>query len=96
MDTKLYLVAKLVAAENMTDELLSRLTEMVRLSRVEDGSVFYDLHVDHENANIFTFIECWQSRAHWDLHMTTPHVKALLADEGRLTKGIDLSLLHRI
>jgi quinol monooxygenase YgiN len=96
MDTKFYLVAKMTAAENMTSELLARLKGMVRISRGEDGCVFYDLHVAQEDSNSFCFIECWQNKEHWDDHMTTPHVKALITDEERLTKGIDISLLHRL
>lgn len=95
-DTKLYLVAKITAREGMTEELFVRLKEMTQLSRAENGSVFYDLHVDQGDPNTFCFVECWQSRADWDVHMTTDHVKALMADEGRLTAGIDISLLNRL
>ncbi len=96
MDSRFYLVAKMTAAENLSAELLARLKEMVKLSRDEEGCVFYDLHVDLSDSDCFCFVECWQSREHWDAHMTTAHVKALLADEKRLTKGIDISLLRRI
>lgn len=95
-DTKLYLVAKMTAREGMGEELLGRLIEMTQLSRVENGSVFYDLHVDQGDPNTFCFVECWQSRIDWDVHMTTDHVKALMGDEDRLTTGIAISLLNRL
>jgi quinol monooxygenase YgiN len=53
--------------------------------------------VDREDDNRFVFVETWADVAAWDVHMDTPHVRALVTDSQRLaTNGIQLVKLRRL
>ena len=89
----LVLVATFRGTPQTGYELARRLREMVGLTRSEIGCVRYDLHLDRDDENTFVFIETWATKADWDEHMTTPHVKALLRDAPSLTRS-GAELLH--
>ena len=93
----LTLVATFQARPETREELAHRLQEMVPLTRNEPGCLSYDLHVDREDDNRFVFVETWADVAAWDVHMDTPHVRALVTDSQRLaTNGIHLVKLRRL
>ena len=39
----------------------------------EDGCISYDVHTSVTDPDKIVFVERWESRAHLDAHMTTPH-----------------------
>ncbi|MBM3606829.1 MAG: antibiotic biosynthesis monooxygenase [Alphaproteobacteria bacterium] len=39
----------------------------------EDGCLSYDVHVSVTDPDKIVFVERWESRAHLDAHMKTPH-----------------------
>jgi quinol monooxygenase YgiN len=91
----LTLLATFQARPETREELARRLQEMVPLTRTEPGCLRYDLHVDREDDNRFVFVETWADVAAWDVHMDTPHVRALVTDSTRLTiTGIHLVKLR--
>jgi quinol monooxygenase YgiN len=93
----LTLVATFQARPETREELARRLREMVPLTRTEPGCLSYDLHVDREDENRFVFLETWADMAAWDVHMDTPHVRALVTDSQHLaTNGIHLVKLRRL
>ena len=97
MDQKIYMFAKFQAKAGKREELFSRLQEMVVLTNKEPGCVFYHLHVDSQNRDIFYFMECWEDQKALDFHMQTPYIQAILRDEPDLTlTGIDISFMQRV
>ena len=97
MNQKIYMFAKFQAKPERREELFSRLKEMVLLTNKEPGCVFYHLHVDSKNGDIFYFMECWQDQAAFEFHMQTPYIQAILRDEPDLTvAGIDISFMDRV
>jgi quinol monooxygenase YgiN len=97
MDQKIYIFARFRAKPEKREELLARLKEMVVLTNLEPGCVFYHLHVDSQNRGIFYFMECWQDQKAFDFHMQTPYIQSILRDESDLTiAGIDISFMDRI
>jgi len=97
MDQKIYMFAKFQAKPEKREELFSRLKEMVLLTNKEPGCVFYHLHVDRQNIDIFYFMECWENQKAFDFHMQTPYIQAILRDESDLTiAGIDISFIERV
>ena len=97
MDQKIYMFAKFRAKPEKREELISRLQEMVLLTNKETGCVFYHLHVDSQNRDIFYFMECWKDQQALDFHMQTPYIQAILRDESDLTiGGIDILFMDRV
>ena len=40
----------------------------------EDGCISYDVHTSVTDPDKIVFVERWESRAHLDAHMATPHM----------------------
>jgi quinol monooxygenase YgiN len=97
MSEELFLCVRFKAKPEFRDELQSRLLEMVDITVKEEGCLFYNLHVDRDDENIFYFFESWQSQAAHDFHGQTAHVQALIADVPGLTvDGLRVEFMHQI
>ena len=97
MNPELFMCARFQAKPEHLLELRNRLLEMVELTCQEEGSLFYNLHVDRSDESIFYFLEGWKDQAALEFHDTTPYVQAIIADAQRLTvNGIRVDFMHRI
>lgn len=90
----LIVVAEMSAKPGKESELRATLLGFVEPTRAEDGCVQYDLTEDNDRPGHFIFFERWQSKAHLDRHLASPHLSAaqpilpeLLAEPMRLTLG---------
>ncbi len=75
MPKPLTIVAIFQAKPGREEELAQALLKLVAPTRAEAGCLNYDLHRDQEVPGRFLFFENWETRAHWDAHMLTPHLK---------------------
>jgi quinol monooxygenase YgiN len=97
MSQNLFMCVRFKAKPERRDELQSRLLEMVEITVKEEGCLFYDLHVDRDDENIFYLFEGWESQGAHDIHEQTAHVQALVADVPGLTvDGLRLEFMHKI
>jgi len=97
LDSRIYMFAKFHAKSGKEQELKKRLLEMVTHTRKEDGCVFYNLHIDQKQSDIFYFMECWRDQPALDFHMSTPYVQAIIRDSEDLTQdGIEISYMDLI
>jgi quinol monooxygenase YgiN len=67
-------VAHLHAKKGREKELQSVLEAFVEPTRQEPGCLRYDLFVDIDHPNRFTFIEEWSSREALELHGQSAHI----------------------
>ena len=94
----LTVIAYMKAAPGKADELRAELHALVEPTSQEDGFVTYDLHESVEEPGAFFFYENWESGAHLDAHLTTPHlvrfagIMSDLLDED----GLKINRLRRI
>ncbi|WP_299051939.1 putative quinol monooxygenase [uncultured Nocardioides sp.] len=94
----LTVIAYMRAAPGKTDELREGLKALIEPTSQEDGYVNYDLHESVEEPGVFFFYENWESAAHLDAHLQTPHLVNLanqipeLLDEN----GLTITRLRRI
>jgi len=72
----LTIVANIHANPDQIDVVKAALETLVPVTRGEEGCVRYDLHCDNKNPAHFMFYETWESRALWQVHRNTPHIKA--------------------
>lgn len=89
----LTIVAKLTAVTGEEEFLAKQLSTLVDPTRAEAGCIQYDLHQSNEDPAVFLFFELWETRALWQDHMNSAHIKA----NGIATKGkIDNVELHEM
>jgi quinol monooxygenase YgiN len=60
------------APEDRQDVMVS-LVEITELSKEDPGCVEYWWAEDLEEPNTFRFFECWESKEHFDTHVSAPH-----------------------
>jgi len=70
----LYLIATIYPAKEHIDFLIKEFTNLVSESYKESGCEMYDL-VTGEGEDVWVMMEKWSSKAQWDAHMLTSHVK---------------------
>lgn len=70
-------IARLRALPGKERQLESALRALVQPTRIEDGCLNYDLHVNISEAGDFFFHENWSSEAALDAHLRSPHLDEL-------------------
>ncbi|WP_409968834.1 putative quinol monooxygenase [Bengtsoniella intestinalis] len=70
-------VAKKKVAKEKHAEFLAIASEMVALTRKEDGCIEYTINTCKQDENLLVFLEAWESQAHLDAHMQTEHFKTI-------------------
>jgi quinol monooxygenase YgiN len=74
MSKPLYLIATLYPEQEHIEFLKKEFAHLVTESYKESGCEMYDL-VQGVNEDTWVMMEKWSSKALWDNHMLTPHVK---------------------
>ncbi len=73
--SKLTIVAHITARSDKIELVRAELEKLVDLTRSEAGCLQYDLHRDNQSPAHFMFYENWESRALWQAHMNSQHLK---------------------
>ncbi|MCT7949679.1 antibiotic biosynthesis monooxygenase [Ancylothrix sp. C2] len=76
--SKLRVVAKVVALPDKIEELKTILIELLEPTRKETGCIFYDLMQNQTNPAEFVFVEEWESEADLQAHLTSDHIQEAL------------------
>ena len=76
---KLTIVANITAKADKVEFVKAELLKLIDITRTEEGCVQYDMHQDNQKPAHFMFFEIWESRALWQKHMATKHLKDYLA-----------------
>ena len=94
----LTVIAFMRAAPGKEDELRKELEALVDPTSQEEGYVTYDLHESVEQPGAFFFYENWDSAAHLDAHLATPHLTrfAGIMDGLLDDSGLTINRLRRI
>jgi len=73
-ENKLTVLATIIARPGKEAELRALLLSLLAPTRQEAGCLNYDLHVAPDQPGKFLFHENWESQAHLDAHLKTPHL----------------------
>jgi quinol monooxygenase YgiN len=94
----LHVIAMLRARPGCEPELRELALGLIGPTRAEEGCLRYELVEDPEDPANFTFVETWQSEAHLEAHLRTPHLvharkryDELLERPLELRKGFEIS-----
>lgn len=91
----LYLIAEIHPNPEKVETLLSEFQALVRKTRAEDGCVFYDL-VQEEGSEGFLMVEKWESKAHWEAHNQSDHVKHIQSQPELFSKPTHLRFMTEV
>jgi quinol monooxygenase YgiN len=94
----LTVIASMKAAAGKEDDLRAALEALIEPTSQEDGFVNYDLHQAVDDPGTFFFYENWESAAHLDAHLATPHLVDFADRMGALLDddGLTINRLRRI
>jgi len=93
----LHVVAIAETSADKAEELKSVCLGLIEPTRKENGCISYELYQDTVNPGKFTFIENWESKAHLDVHLKTPHMAAAGAAFGKIvTKELLVMTLNQL
>lgn len=95
--SKIVIVAKVKIKEEFKDEVLKELLDLHKSTHALDaGCLQYDLHVDLEDINCFTFIETWENEELLTQHSTKAHFLSFVKKiEGKL-ESFEISKLEKL
>ncbi|NBQ60581.1 MAG: antibiotic biosynthesis monooxygenase [Actinobacteria bacterium] len=96
MSTPLYLIATIYPATEHLDFLKKEFAHLVSEAYKESGCEMYDL-VAQEDSDTWVMMEKWSSKAQWDDHMQTAHVKHINSiDKKYFRKPTELTFLNPV
>lgn len=96
MSKPLYLIATIYPAIEHIDFLKKEFANLVSESYKESGCEMYDL-VTGEGEEVWVMMEKWSSKAQWDAHMLTNHVKHINGiDKKYFRKPTELRFLNPV
>ena len=96
MSKPLYLIATIYPALEHIEYLKKEFSSLVAQSYKESGCEMYDL-VLGEGEEVWVMMEKWSSKAHWDAHMLTNHVKHINSiDKKYFSKPTELRFLNPV
>ncbi|SDS69920.1 Quinol monooxygenase YgiN [Gillisia sp. Hel1_33_143] len=73
-NSKITVVANALVKSEKRDLVKAELLKLVEKTRSDKGCISYNLYVDEENENLFTFIEHWENKELLQAHMDSKHM----------------------
>ena len=87
MKKTLTIIAHVEAKKEKLDFVKKEVLALVAPTKKEQGCLRYELNQDHENPNLFIFVEEWESHDLWQKHMNNTHLQDFIkATDGVLEK----------
>jgi quinol monooxygenase YgiN len=91
-ESPLYLVAVIRPRMDVADQAEAAIAPMIAGTRGEPGCISYELLVSEDDPSTWVMMEKFRSRADWEAHMATEHVRAgNAALEGLLREPTELT-----
>ena len=91
------IIAKKLIKAGELEKAIKLYEELVNLSRLEEGCVFYDLFQEDENPRILAVFEEWESKEALKRHQDSLHFKRIVPLLGELTEmKLDMSSYHKV
>jgi quinol monooxygenase YgiN len=89
-------VALITAKPGKANEVKSLLDGLLDPTRVEDGCHEYVLHQKADDEHDFVMLEEWESQAHLDAHLKTPHLEAAFPEFDKYAASVDIRVYNKV
>jgi quinol monooxygenase YgiN len=93
---ELTIIADVRAAPGQDAAVRTALLDLATQTRAEAGCIRYDIHQDTETPAHFLIYETWESRAHWQDHITSAHFVAHTQATALIIAATTLSEMTKI
>jgi quinol monooxygenase YgiN len=95
--TMIAVVVKEYVKEGQREAYAEYLKEMIRLTKLEDGNIAYDLYAPVDEPGGCTMIELWESKEALDRHMASEHFqKYIPGGDAYKTAPSEIRLYERL
>ncbi|MCJ8272445.1 MAG: antibiotic biosynthesis monooxygenase [Psychrosphaera sp.] len=78
MSAPLSLLVQIDAKSGKADELKTELLALLAPTRAEEGCNYYHFFTQDDKAGVFYFVETWATKANWEAHNESAHLKVFL------------------
>ncbi len=96
MTDTLTIIAHIAAKEGKLALVKKEVLALVEPTKKEQGCLRYELNQDHENPNLFIFVEEWESQELWQKHMENTHLQAFVKATDGVLKKLEVYQLGQI
>jgi quinol monooxygenase YgiN len=96
MPEKLTIIAKIEAKPESLNEVKSAILKLIEPTRNEKGCLQYDLHQDHEKAELFMLVENWESQVLWEAHMQSRHLQEFIKESEGLLIDLRVHQMYKV
>jgi quinol monooxygenase YgiN len=88
----IFVLATMVTKKGKNKEFLKSTEDLIKSTRLEEGSISYNLYSSTEDDNIFIMIEQWENEEYLDKHLQTDHFKSFVENTSNiLARDIDIN-----
>ncbi len=92
----LTIVARIEAKREKLDLVKSEVLKLIEPTRQEKGCLQYDLHQDNEKPEIFIFVENWENKELWQIHMESNHLKSFVKNTDGALANLTINQMSKI
>lgn len=96
MKDLLTIIVKVRAKENFENALVEEQMKLAAVSKKSPGCIRYELHRSNSEAGLIFFVEEWESRHFWQMHMASDYIAAFQNLTVGFIESVDLHELHKI
>ena len=89
-------IAKSLIKDSELEKVNNLYSELVQMTRQEDGCISYELFQDINNKNLLIIVEEWESESHLDAHKKTEHFTRIVPQISDKRLNSEINILHRI
>jgi len=90
------IVVKSKLKPGVKEEYLKLLTELVQLTRTEDGCICYDVFEDVKDPLVLTLIEKWRDQESIDAHSSTETFLRIVPELRKMRESTEMTYYKQI
>lgn len=94
--SELKIVASIVAKEECKDGVLKAIQKVADKTRMEEGNVSYDLHVNTKKPLVFVLIEVWKSDEAIQIHNESNHFQEFVKEIDGKIDALEIDTIKHI
>lgn len=94
--SKLTIIAHIEANADKIAFIKAQLEKLIEPTRKEKGCLQYDLHQDNEQPEKFLFVENWESRELWQIHMESEHLQGFVKSSEGALKSLTIQEMSEV
>lgn len=96
MKNLLTIIVQVQAKQGFEDVLVEEQTKLVAIARKSPGCIRYELHRSNSESGLVYFVEEWESRELWQIHMNSDYIRAFQQSASGFIETAQLHEMHHV